>query len=37
MCKGKYGYKFLSHPDRLKTPLIKDEKFVKPLGMKLMT
>jgi NADH-quinone oxidoreductase subunit G len=27
--KGKFGYKFINHPDRLKTPLIKkDGKFV---------
>ena len=23
--KGKFGYKFINHPDRLKTPLIKKE------------
>lgn len=28
--KGKFGYKFISHPDRLKTPLIKKNgEFVK--------
>lgn len=28
--KGRFGYKFINHPDRLKTPLIKkDGKFVK--------
>lgn len=26
--KGRYGYNFINHPERLKTPLVKDGKLV---------
>ena len=31
--KGRFGYDFISHPERLKTPLIRDDVVLSPLGL----